>query len=72
MPSDKRNLITTKAIGLICSLFNVTSFGDVPFHQLLQLQCLHHGSIKFVQHTHTNTMIHTLVMLTLTGKILAT
>ena len=31
MPSDKRNSITTRAIGLISSLFNVTSSRDVPF-----------------------------------------
>jgi len=46
MPSDKRNSITAKAIGLISSLFNVASSRDVPFHQLLQLQCSHHGSTK--------------------------
>jgi len=31
---------------LISSLFNVASSRDVPFHQPLQLQCLHHGSTK--------------------------
>jgi len=31
MPSDKCNSITAKAIGLISSLFNVTSSQDVPF-----------------------------------------
>ena len=43
MPSDKRNLITTKAIS---SLFNIALSRDVPFHQLQQLQCSHHGSTK--------------------------
>ena len=33
-----------KATGLISSLFNIASSGDVPFCQLQQLQCLHHGS----------------------------
>jgi len=46
MPSDKRNSITTKAMGLISSLFNVASSRDVPFCQPLQLQCSHHGSTK--------------------------
>ena len=46
MPSDKRNLITAIATGLISSLFNVASSGDVPFRQPKQLQCLHHGSTK--------------------------
>ena len=46
MPSDKRNSITAKAMGLISSLFNVASSRDMPFHQPLQLQCLHHRSTK--------------------------
>jgi len=46
MPSDKHNSITAKAMGLISSLFNVASSRDVPFCQLLQLQCSHHGSTK--------------------------
>jgi len=46
MPSDKRNSITTKAMGLISSLFNIASSRDVPFRQPLQLQFLHHGSTK--------------------------
>jgi len=33
MPSDKRNSIMAIATGLISSLFNVTSSGDVPFHR---------------------------------------
>jgi len=46
MPSDKRNLVMANAIGLISSLFNVASSGDVPFRQPQQLQCLHHGSAE--------------------------
>jgi len=46
MPSDKRNSITTKAMGLISSLLNVASSRDVLFCQLQQLQCSHHGSTK--------------------------
>ena len=43
MPSDKWNSTATNAMGQISSLFNV----EMPhFHQLLQLQCLHHGSTK--------------------------
>ena len=43
MPLDKCNSITAIATDLISSLFNI---GNVPFHQLQQLQCLHHGSTK--------------------------
>ena len=32
-----------KATGLISSLFNVALSRDMPFSQLQQLQCLHHG-----------------------------
>jgi len=46
MPLDKRNLITAIATVLISSLFNVASSRDVPFCQLQQLHCLHHGSTK--------------------------
>ena len=46
MPSDKHNSITTRAMGLISSLFNVASSRDVPFCQPLQLQYSHHGSTK--------------------------
>ena len=46
IPSDKHKSINAKAMGLISSLFNVASSWDVPFGQLLQLQCLHHGSPK--------------------------
>ena len=46
MPSDKRNSITAKAMGLISSLFNVASSWDVPFCQPLHLQCSRHGSTK--------------------------
>ena len=41
MPSDKRNLIMSIAEGLIFSLLNVALSGNVPFHQLQQLQCLY-------------------------------
>jgi len=34
------------ATGLISSLFDVASSQDVPFCQLQQLQCSHHGFIK--------------------------
>jgi len=44
MLSDKHNSIMGKARSLISLL--VTSSGDVPFCQLQQLQCLHHGSTK--------------------------
>ena len=46
MPSDKSNLIMATATDLVSSLFNVTSSGDVPFHQPQQLQYLHHFSTK--------------------------
>ena len=48
MPSDKRNSITTRAMGSISSLFNIASSRDVPFRQplVLQLQYSHHGSTK--------------------------
>ena len=46
MPSDKQNLITAKAAGLISSLFNVALSRDVPFCQPQQLQYLHHDSTK--------------------------
>ena len=46
MPSDKRNSITAKAMGLISSLFNIALSQDVLFCQPLQLQCLHCGSTK--------------------------
>jgi len=46
MPSGKRNSITATTMGSISSLFNVASSWDVPFRQLLQLQCSYHGSIK--------------------------
>ena len=44
MPSDKHKLRTARAKYLISSLINVASSQDVPFHQLQQLQCLHHGT----------------------------
>jgi len=44
MPSDKHNSRMARARDLISSLIKVTSSQDVPFHQLQQLQCLHHGA----------------------------
>jgi len=35
-----------KATGLISSLFDIASSGDVPFRQPQQLQCLHHGATE--------------------------
>jgi len=46
MPSDKHNSIMAIATGFISSLLNVASSGDVCFHQLQQLQRLHHGFTK--------------------------
>ena len=43
MPSDKRNLITAKAMGLIFSLFDVSSAGQVPFGIPQYVQCILHG-----------------------------
>ena len=43
---DNCNSIIAVATGLISSLFNVTSSGDMPFCKLLQFQCLHHGSTE--------------------------
>ena len=55
MPSDKHNSITAKAMGLIFILFNVNSFGDMPFRQPKQLQHLHHAwflpKLTFVLHS---------------------
>ena len=42
----ERNPIMAIATALISLLFNVTLSRDVPFHQLQQLPCLHHGSTK--------------------------
>jgi len=44
MPSDNHNSRTARARDFISSLINVTSSRNVPFHQLQQLQCLHHGA----------------------------
>ena len=44
MPSDKHNSRTARARDLNSLLINVASSRDVPFHQLQQLQCLHHGA----------------------------
>ena len=46
MPSDKCCWIMAIAIRFISTLFNITSFRDMPFCQPQQLQCLHHGSDK--------------------------
>ena len=43
MPSDKRNLITVKATGLIFSLFDVASARQVPFGIPQYVQCILHG-----------------------------
>jgi len=44
MPSDKHNTRTARARDLISSLIDITLSQDVPFYQLQQLQCLHHGA----------------------------
>ena len=44
MPPDKHNSRTARARDLISSLINIALSWDVPFHQLQQLQCLHHGA----------------------------
>jgi len=44
MPSVKHNSRAARARDLISSLINVALSRDVPFHQLQQLQCLHHGA----------------------------
>ena len=43
MASDKRNLITAKAMGLIFSLFNIASAQQVPFGILQYVQCILYG-----------------------------
>ena len=43
MPSDKRNLITAKALGLIFSLFDDALAQEVPFGILQYVQCILHG-----------------------------
>ena len=43
MSSDKRNLITAKAAGLIFSLFDVTLAREVPFNIPQYVQCILHG-----------------------------
>ena len=45
MPSDKHNSRMARARDLISSLINVAPSGDVPFHQLQLLQCLHQGAV---------------------------
>ena len=51
LPSDKHNLRTGRARDFISSLINVTSSSDLPFHQLQQLQCLHHGCTPLISHS---------------------
>ena len=43
MPSDKRNLITAKAMGLIFSLFDIASARQVPFGISQYVQCILRG-----------------------------
>jgi len=43
MPSDVRNSITAKTIGLIFLLLDIASFLDLPFAMLLYMQCILHG-----------------------------
>ena len=50
IPSDKHNLIMAKAMGLIFSLFNITSSLDVPFGIPLYMKYTHHG-LTFVPHS---------------------
>ena len=50
MPSDKRNSIAAKATGLIFSLFNVASAGQVPFGIPQYVQC-RLTRVLFVSHS---------------------
>jgi len=52
MPSDKRNLITAKAMGLVFLLLDTTSSLDVPFSTLKYVQYILHKLIgpSFVSH----------------------
>ena len=43
MPSDKHNSIMAKAMGLIFSLFDITSAQEVPFGIPQYVQCILHG-----------------------------
>ena len=43
MASDKRNSMMAKAMGLIFSLFDVTSAQQVPFGIPQYVQCILHG-----------------------------
>ena len=43
MPSDKCNLITAKATGLIFSLFDIVLAQEVPFGIPQYTQCILHG-----------------------------
>ena len=42
MPSDKHNSIMAKAMGLIFSLFDITSAREVPFGIPQYIQCVLH------------------------------
>jgi len=46
MPSDKRNSITAKAMGLIFLLFDVTSSLDVPFDTPKYVQYILYGHTR--------------------------
>jgi len=50
MPSDKRNSITAKAMGLIFLLFDVASSLGVPFGTPQYVQYILHGP-SFVSHS---------------------
>ena len=43
MPSDKRNSIMAKAMGLMFSMFNVTCSREVPYGIPQYVQCILHG-----------------------------
>jgi len=53
MPSDKRNSITAKAMGLIFLLFDVASSLNVPFGTPQYVQFILYGSwtYQFVSHS---------------------
>ena len=46
MPSDKCNLVTAKATGLIFSLFDIASAREVPFSIPQYIQCILHVFIS--------------------------
>ena len=53
MLSDKHNLVTVKAMGLIILLFDIVSVGYVPFGIPQCVQSILHGltSVSFVSHS---------------------